>query len=347
MIDLRSDTVTRPTPEMRRAMAEADVGDDVYGEDPTVRRLQERVAELFGREAALLCPSGVMCNQVWLRILAPPGTEVLVEADAHVVNYEGGAGALLGGVQFRTVAGPDGLLDPQQVAAGIRADHFPLTPTSLVWLEQTHNRRGGTWYPLDGLRAIRAVCDDAGVALYLDGARVFNAAVASGTAPADYGGCVDALMCCLSKSLGAPVGSVMVGDADAIAEATVWRRRYGGAMRQAGVIAAAGLVALGRIDRLAEDHANARVLAEAAADVVPDGVDLQRSSTNIVYVEGVDAPAVCATLGEEGVLAGAMDARTVRLVTHPDVSAEDCRRAADALRTALAAVADVPAVGAT
>nr|MBA2530186.1 threonine aldolase family protein [Euzebyales bacterium] len=246
LIDLRSDTVTRPTPEMRRAMASAEVGDDVYGEDPTVVRLQERTAELFGREAALLCPSGVMCNQLWLRVLARPGTEVVVEADAHLVNYEGGAGALLGGVQFRTVGAHDGLLTAADVAGAVRGDHFPLTPTSLVCVEQTTNRRGGTVYPLAQLQAIREVCQEADLALYMDGARVFNAAVASGTALDAYGSAVDGLMCCMSKSLGAPVGSLMVGDADAVAEALVWRRRYGGAMRQAGVIAAAGLVALQR-----------------------------------------------------------------------------------------------------
>ncbi|MDP9405620.1 MAG: beta-eliminating lyase-related protein [Actinomycetota bacterium] len=341
-VDLRSDTVTRPTRAMRHAMAAAEVGDDVYGEDPTVLRLQERVAELFGRKAALLCPSGVMCNQLWLRVLARPGTEVLVEADAHLVNYEAGAGAVLGGVQFRTVAGRHGLLDPADVAANLRADIFPLTPTSLVCLEQTANRGGGTWYSLATMTVIQDACRSAGVALYLDGARVFNAAVASGTALADYGGAVDGLMCCLSKALGAPVGSVMIGDADAIAEATTWRRRYGGAMRQAGVIAAAGLVALDRIDRLAEDHANARLLAEAAAEIHPDGVDLARVATNIVYVEGVDAAAVCARLRSDGVLAGAMDATTVRLVTHPDVTASDCGRAADALRVALREVAGAP-----
>ena len=336
MIDLRSDTVTRPTAEMRRAMAAAEVGDDVYGEDPTVTALQERVADLFGREAALYCPSGVMCNQLWLRVLAPPGTEVVVEADSHVVNYEGGAGALLGGVQFRTVASRYGQLEAAEVAGAIRADHFPLTPTSLVWLEQTHNRRGGTYYSVGQLEGVRDVCRDAGVPLYLDGARIFNAAVGSGTDPKVYGTVATGLMCSLSKSLGAPVGSVMVGDADAIAEAVGWRRRYGGAMRQAGVIAAAGLVALDRIDRLAEDHANARVLAEAAAEVHPGGVDLPQVQTNIVYVEDVDAPAVARALLEKGVLAGAMDARTLRMVTHPDVSTDDCRTAADALRRALA-----------
>ena len=337
MIDLRSDTVTKPTPEMRRAMADAEVGDDVYGEDPTVIALQERVAGLFGHEAALLCPSGVMCNQVWMQVLPRRGTEVVIEADAHIVNYEGGAAALLAGVQFRTVPAAFGLLTAEQVAGALRPDLFPLTPTSLVCIEQTHNRRGGTYYGLDHLVELRKVTSEANVALYMDGARVFNASVASGVSPADYGAQVDGLMCCLSKALGAPIGSVMVGSTEALVEAAAWRRRYGGGMRQAGVIAAAGLVALDRIDRLAQDHANARLLAAAAAEVVPDSVDLAQVQTNIVYVENVDAPAVCAALKERGVLAGAMDLRTLRMVTHPDVSSSDCATAADHLRRVLAA----------
>jgi threonine aldolase len=335
-IDLRSDTVTRPTAAMRRAMTDAEVGDDVYGEDPTVLRLQEAAAERFGREAALYCPSGVMCNQLWLRVLGRPGTEVIVEADAHIVNYEAGAGALLGQVQFRTLPGRYGLLDPDDVADAIRPPVFPLTATSLVCIEQTHNRRGGTYYALEQLQRLRAVCDQAGVPLYMDGARVFNAAVASGTEPRAYGAAVDGLMFCVSKALGAPVGSLMVGDSDAIAEAGLWRRRYGGAMRQAGVIAAAGLVALEHmVDRLADDHANARLLAQAAAEVLPAAVDLAQVQTNIVYVERVDAAAVVAALAAEGVLAGAMDARTVRFVTHPDVSERQCLHAADVLRRVL------------
>jgi threonine aldolase len=335
-IDLRSDTVTKPTEAMRRAMAAAEVGDDVYGEDPTVNRLQDAAAERFGREAALYCPSGTMCNQLWLQVLGRPATEVLVEADAHIVNYEAGSGAVLGRVQFRTVAGARGVLDPRDVAAAIRPDRFPLTPTSLVCVEQTHNRGGGTYYSLDALAEIRKVCDDAGVALYMDGARVFNAAVAEGVDVSAYARLVDGLSFCTSKGLSAPVGSLMVGDADAIAQARLWRQRYGGGMRQAGVIAAAGLVALGEmVDRLAEDHANARTLADAAAEAHPEGVDLDQVVTNIVYVNEVDAGAVVAGLAERGVLAGAMDARTVRLVTHADVTAGDCRRAADALRAAL------------
>ncbi|HSK96546.1 MAG TPA: GntG family PLP-dependent aldolase, partial [Euzebyales bacterium] len=336
MIDLRSDTVTRPTPAMRRALADAEVGDDVYGEDPTVMRLQEAAAERFGMEAALLCPSGTMCNQLWLRVLASPGSEVVVEADAHIVNYEGGAGALLGGVQFRTVAGERGLLDPDDVAGALRADIFPLTPTALVCVEQTHNRGGGTYYALEWLAAVRAVVAGAGVPLYMDGARVFNAAVASGVDVSRYAATVDALSFCLSKGLGAPVGSLMVGAADAIAEARTWRRRYGGAMRQAGVIAAAGLVALEQmVDRLAEDHAHAAQLADVAAEVAPGHVDRAQVMTNMVYLDRVDAPRVITALREHGVLAGAMDAHTVRLVTHADVDADACRAAAGALRAVL------------
>jgi threonine aldolase len=337
VIDLRSDTVTRPSPAMRRAMADAEVGDDVYGEDPTVRRLEEVAAARFGRAAALYCPSGIMCNQLWLRVLGRPGTEVVVEADAHLVNYEGGAGALLGQVQFRTVPGVRGLLDPTDVAGAIRADAFPLTPTSLVCVEQTANRGGGTVYELERLAALRKVTADAGVALYCDGARIFNAAVATGTPPQAYAELVDGLMFCVSKALGAPVGSLMVGDAEAIDQAREWRRRYGGAMRQAGVLAAAGLVALEHgVERLAEDHAHARGLAEAAAEVRPDAVDLDAVQTNIVYLSGVGAAGLCSALRDEGVLAGAMDARTVRLVTHPDVSGEQARAAEEALRRVLA-----------
>lgn len=336
MIDLRSDTLTKPTAAMRAAMASAEVGDDVYGEDPTVARLEEAAAERFGREAALLCPSGVMSNQLWLRVLAPPGTEVIVENDSHVVNYEAGAGALLAGVQFRTLPGERGLLGPEAVVGALRPDAFPLTPTSVVWIEQTHNRRGGSVYPVERLRDLRRVTADAGVLLYMDGARVFNAAAAHDVDPAVYGGLVDALMCSLSKGLSAPIGSMMVGDADAIGEARAWRRRYGGGMRQAGVIAAAGLVALEQmVERLPEDHANARLLAEAASDACPAGA--VPCETNIVTIEDVDAPAVLEALRERGVLAGAIGPRAVRLVTHPDVSADDCRKAAEALRQSLSA----------
>ncbi len=334
LIDLRSDTVTKPTARMRSAMADAVVGDDVYGEDPTVTRLEEAAAERFGAQAALLCPSGTMCNQLWLRVLAPPGTEVVIESDAHIVNYEAGAGAMLGGVQFRTLAGQRGLLDPDDVVEALRPDVFPLTPTSLVCVENTHNRRGGSVYPVERLRALRKVTADAGVALYMDGARVLNAAAAHGVSPDTYGGLVDGLMFCVSKALSAPVGSLMVGTADGIAEAREWRRRYGGAMRQAGILAAAGLVALDEmVERLHEDHAHAQLLASAVADVHPAGIG--PVETNIVTIEDVDAPALVAGLATHGVLAGAMSPRTARLVTHPDVSGKDCERAAEAVRSHL------------
>jgi threonine aldolase len=342
VIDLRSDTVTKPTPAMRRAMAEAEVGDEVYREDPTVRRLEEEAAALLGREAALYCPTGVMCNQIWLRLLAAPGTEVVIEGDSHLVNYEAGAGALLAGVQFRTLPPQDparrGILAAAQVQAALKPDVFPLTPTTLVWIENTHNRGGGSCYTLEEVRALRAVTRDAGVRLYMDAARVFNAATATGVAAADYAAEVDGLMFCLSKGLGAPVGSLMVGDRDQIEAALVWRQRYGGGMRQAGVIAAAGLVALrDGIDRLAEDHEHAQLLAHAAAEIHPGGIDPSRVQTNIVSIEDVDAPRVIAALRERGVLAGPMDPRTVRLVTHRDVSRAEVEQAADALRAALAA----------
>ena len=340
MIDLRSDTVTRPSPAMRRAMAEAEVGDDVYGEDPTVRRLEAAAAEVCGKQAALLCPSGVMANLLALLTLARRGTEVVVEADAHLVNYEAGAGALFAAAQFRTVPAPAGRLDADLVGAAIRPDAFPLTPTSLVCVEQTHNRRGGTVTPVPQLAAIHAVTRQAGLPLYADGARIFNAAEALGTTVAAIAEHVDALMFSLSKGLGGPVGSLLVGDGAMIAEARTWRRRVGGAMRQAGVIAAAGLVALEEGPRhLAADHAHARALAQAAHEVLGDVVDLSQVETNIVTVEGVDAAAAVAALRNRGVLAGAMDPRTLRLVTHRDVDEDATATAVTALKDALGAVA--------
>lgn len=331
VVDLRSDTVTRPTPGMRRAMAGAEVGDDVYGEDPSVNALQEEVAALFGREAALYLPTGTMANQVALRVYARPATEVIIEADAHIVNYEGGAGAALAGVQFRTLPTADGLLDPTQVEAAVRPDAYHLTPTSLIAAEQTHNRRGGTVYPTERLRGLRRVADRHGVGLYIDGARILNAAAATGEKPSTYGELADALMLSLSKGLGAPVGSVLVGDADQISAAREWRRRYGGGMRQAGIIAAAGLYAVRRhVDRLAEDHANAGRLAELIAADHPGAVDREQVQTNMVYVHTgrTDAAALAGELAGDGVLVNALGPSTLRLVTHLDVDRDGCERAA-------------------
>ncbi|MDX1619413.1 MAG: GntG family PLP-dependent aldolase [Nitriliruptorales bacterium] len=337
-IDLRSDTVTKPTDGMRRAMADAEVGDDQYGEDPTVNRLQERAAELFGREAALLVPSGVMGNIIAMRTWAAPGTEVIVEDNAHLVAYEAGASAMMAGVQFRTLPGLRGQLVVEQVEAALRPVTFPYTANSAVSIENTTNRAGGTVYPIEAVRELRALAAERELRFYMDGARVLNAVVASGTSAADYGTAVDGLCFCLSKGLGAPVGSVLVGDADAIADAHGWRRRLGGAMRQAGIIAAAGLYALEHhVDRLADDHANARRLAEVVADAVPAAVDPDEVETNIVYIDTGDEPAaeIAERLSDDGILIGAMGATSLRAVTHLDVDRDDCETAAAAIATAL------------
>ncbi|MBW3561406.1 MAG: aminotransferase class I/II-fold pyridoxal phosphate-dependent enzyme [Actinobacteria bacterium] len=339
LVDLRSDTVTHPSEEMRRAMGAAEVGDDVLGDDPTVNRLQDLAAERFGREAALFTPSGVMANVIGLRTWGAPATEAIIEADAHMVNYEDGAGALFAGVQWRTIATDDGLLAPDVVDTSIRPDAYHLTPTSLVAVEQSHNRKGGTVYPLAELERIADVVQQHGIRLYMDGARVFNAAAAAHVDVAVYGALVDGLMFSLSKGLGAPVGSVIVGDADDIAVARRWRRRLGGAMRQAGVVAAAGIHALQHnVDRLAEDHANARAMAETIAEADPRAVDLAQVQTNMIYVGtgDVDAEDLAAQLGDDGILVIAFDASTIRLVTHLDVDEKGCRRAAEAIARALA-----------
>lgn len=339
VVDLRSDTVTQPSEAMRRTMADAEVGDDVLGDDPTVNRLQEVAAERFGREAALFTPSGVMANQLALRTWAAPATEVIIEADGHMVNYEDGAGALFGGVQYRTIPTGDGLLDPEVVDASIRPDAYHLTPTSMVAVEQSHNRRGGTVYPLAQLERIAEVAGQHEVALYMDGARVFNAATAAGVEPSVYGALVDGLMFSLSKGLGAPVGSVLVGDAEAIAVARRWRRRFGGAMRQAGVVAAAGLYALEHhVERLADDHANARLMTETIRETAPEAVDPGQVQTNMVYVDTgeVDAQKLTEDLAADGILVLAVTGSMMRLVTHLDVDEKGCRRAAEAIARALA-----------
>lgn len=339
VVDLRSDTVTRPTDAMRDVMAGAEVGDDVLGDDPTVNRLQERAAEIFDREAALFTPSGIMANQLALRVLADHATEVVIEADAHIVNYEAGAGAALAGVQFRTVVGDRGRLDPADVAEAIRPDAYHLTPTSLITVEQSHNRHGGTVYALRQLEDIAALARRHHVNLYLDGARVFNAAAATGVEPAVYGRLVDGLMFSLSKGLGAPIGSVLVADAEHIDVARTWRQRHGGAMRQAGIIAAAGLYALDHhVERLTEDHINATMIAETIAEADPDAVDLDAVQTNMVYVHtgAVDARELAEDCADEGILFDPFGPDTIRLVTHLDVDRAGCRRAADTIAAALA-----------
>jgi threonine aldolase len=327
VIDLRSDTVTKPTPSMRRAMAEAEVGDDVYGEDPTVRALEERVASLFGHEAAVFTPTGSMANVLAVAALVAPGQEVLCESRAHIVRAELGAHGAYTGITSRTWVHPDGQIDLptiQDLYAPDMGTYF--VRTRAVSVENTHNFAGGTVLPIEDLRALRTWADEVGCAVHLDGARIWNAHVATGVPLAEYGAIADTMAVCLSKGLGAPVGSLMLGPADVVAEARVRRKRMGGGMRQVGILAAAGLHALDHhLERLAEDHANARLVAERC------GVDPEGVPTNIVVLDVPDAPAVVAATAERGVRIGAVGPRRVRLLTHLDVSREQAEQAAGVL----------------
>ncbi|RKN50821.1 threonine aldolase family protein [Micromonospora endolithica] len=339
VIDLRSDTVTRPTAGMRAAMAAAEVGDDVYGEDPTVNALEAEVAALFGHEAALFAPTGSMANQIALQLVVPPAHELLCDADAHVVTYEIGAAAAYGGISSRTWPAVGADVDPDVVAAMIRPDGYWAVPTRAIAVEQTHNRGGGGVIPLATLRELRRVADEAQVALHCDGARIWHAHVADGVPLAEYGALFDTLSVCLSKGLGAPVGSLVVGSAEKIERARFVRKRMGGGMRQAGVLAAAGRYALAHhIDRLAADHAKAARLAEAIA---PFGVLATTVRTNLVPLDltkaPLDAHALAAAARARGVLVSVLGPRTARLVTHMDVDDDAVDRAADALTTILRA----------
>jgi threonine aldolase len=340
-IDLRSDTVTLPTDEMYAAMARAPLGDDVMGEDPTVRRLEEAAAARLGKEAGLFLPSGTMANLAALMAHTRRGDEVILEAESHIFYYEAGGLAVAGALMPRTLRGVRGALTPEQVADAIRPDdvHFPRT--GLVCLENTHNRAGGTVLSVEQTQAVCAVAHAAGVPVHLDGARLFNAALALGVDAADLAAPVDSVMFSLSKGLSAPVGSMLVGSQAFIAAARRARKLLGGGMRQAGVLAAAGLVALERmVDRLAEDHAHARLLAERLAEVPGIAIDLATVQTNIVNFRtepcGLEAAAFTARLRERGVLAGARDRWTIRLVTHRHITAADVEAAAAAVRAVAA-----------
>jgi threonine aldolase len=342
MIDLRSDTVTRPTPEMRRAMAEAEVGDDVFGDDPTVNELQELAADMLGKEAGLFVPTGSMGNQVALGSLARPGDEVVCEAGAHFLHYEGGSVAAHLGLVARPLPGVNGVISESQVEAAIRpgSEHNPRT--AVVAIENTHNSAGGRVFPLETAQAIARVCRERGASVHLDGARLFNAQAATGARAAEWAACADTVTFCFSKGLGAPIGSMVVGSRDVIAEARRLRKRLGGGMRQVGVIAAAARVALtSGVDRLAEDHANARRLAEGFAEIHPDAVDLAAVETNMVYVNlgplGMTSQQVSEAMRKEGVITLALAPGSMRLVTHRDVSGEDVETALKAFRKVLAA----------
>lgn len=331
MIDLRSDTLTRPTAAMRRAMAEAEVGDDVYGEDPTVIALEERVAGLFGHEAALFTPTGSMANVLAVAALVSPGQEVLCESRAHIVRAELGAHAALTGVTTRTWVEPDGQIDLPTVRDLYAPDMGTyFVRTAAVSVENTHNFAGGTVLPLQDLQSLRAWADEVGCAVHLDGARIWNAHVATGTPLASYGAVADTMAVCLSKGLGAPIGSLVLGSSDHIAGARIRRKRMGGGMRQVGILAAAGLHALDHhVDRMAEDHAHARLIAERC------GLDPESVPTNIVVVDVPDAPAFVARAAEQGVRVGAVGPRRVRLLTHLDVSREQAEVAGRVLASLL------------
>jgi threonine aldolase len=341
LIDLRSDTVTKPTPGMREAMARAEVGDDVYGEDPTVNRLQERVAALLGKEAALFVPSGTMANQVALGTLTRPGDEIICDAGAHCISFESGALAALWGVQARTIPAERGLLDPAAIEAMIRPPMDVFPRTRLVEIENTHNRGGGAVYSLERVRAVAEVARRRGLHLYLDGARLWNASAASGTPPDAYAREATLVSVCLSKGLGTPAGSLVCGPKDLVADARRLRKRLGGAMRQSGVLAAAGLYALDHnLARLPEDHENARRLAEGLG-ALPGASVLFPVETNLVFVAfpGRSGGDISQRLAKEGVLANPEGSRpdTLRFLTHLDVSRADVDEAVRRAGRALAA----------
>lgn len=331
IVDLRSDTVTKPTDEMRIAMAQADVGDDVYGEDPTVIKLESLAAEMVGKEAALFVPSGTMGNQVCVMTHTQRGDEVIVEAESHIYYYEVGAMAVLSGVQARTVRGVRGVMDPDDVRRAIRDKNIHFPRTSLVTLENTHNRGGGKVLPLENMKAIYEIAKEHGLNVHLDGARIFNAQVATGIPAKEYCAYADSVMFCLSKGLAAPVGSIVAGSREFIERARKNRKMLGGGMRQAGVLAAAGIVALTKmVDRLAEDHDNAKLLAIELAKM-GYGVDPDHVETNMVMVSTdplhMDAGTLVRKMHERGVLFNAVSSSTVRLVTHKDISRDDVFRA--------------------
>ncbi len=336
VVDLRSDTVTRPSPAMREAMATAVVGDDVFDDDPTVHALQDQVAALCGKERGLFVPSGTMGNQLALRSLTAPGDEVLVERECHIFNYEAGAPAALSGVQLHPLAGVRGALAPAQVEAAVRRPDSHHPPTRLLCLENTHNRAGGAVIPLPALAAAANAARGRGLAVHLDGARLWNAAAATGTPLAAWAEPFDTVMMCFSKGLGAPIGSILVGEAAVLERARRFRKMFGGGMRQVGVLAAAARFALDHHrDRLADDHRRARRLAELAARAPGLSADPAGVETNIVLIQveepSWDAPGVVAALAARGIRLVPFDVRTIRAVTHLDVDDAAIERAGAAL----------------
>lgn len=332
IVDLRSDTVTKPSPGMRKAMADAEVGDDVYGDDPTVNLLQERVAELLGKEAAIYVPSGSMANQISINTHTRPGDEIIAHKMSHFYLYEGGAAAGLAGCSMRLLPGDRGLFSADDLRAAIRPTDVHNPQSRLVVVENTQNRGGGTIWPIDQIAAISEAADELGLKKHLDGARLMNACVATGVKPAAYAQHFDTVSMCFSKGLGAPVGSAVAGTRETITRVHRFRKMYGGAMRQVGIIAAGALYALEHnVERLAEDHANAKRLAVALAEMKGVTINPAEVETNIVYFD-VDparttAKALCAAARDQGVWISPVTPQRVRAVTHLDVSSEDIERA--------------------
>jgi threonine aldolase len=337
VIDLRSDTVTRPTAAMRAAMQAAELGDDVFHEDPTVNRLEERVAAVLGKEAALFVPSGTMSNQICIKAHTQPGDELICDANCHVYNYEAGGPAVLSSVMCRTIDGDCGVIDVTQLEGKVRPNNDHLVRTRLVCLENTHNRGGGKVYPLEKVQAISAWTRQNGLILHLDGARLWNAVVATGVPAKTWASFCDSVSVCFSKGLGAPVGSALAGPREFVTKARRIRKLFGGGMRQAGVLAAAALYALEHhVNRLADDHRNARLLAQAVADTPGLRLTPPEVDTNILIVE-VDpdlgtGQQVADALKARGVLVIATAPRTIRAVTHLDVSAAQAEKAAELVR---------------
>jgi threonine aldolase len=329
VVDLRSDTVTKPTPAMRAAMLDAEVGDDVYGEDPTVAALEEKVAGLFGFPTALFVPTGVMANHIAIRTLVGPGEELVCDADAHIAAHEDGGLAWHGGIQLRTALNERGLFTPETLRQLIRPRLPHTLATAAIELENTHNRGGGSVYSSATLEQIKELAAEYDIPVHIDGARIWNAHVATGTPLRDYGAVADTLSVCLSKGLGAPVGSLLLIKEQERERAVAMRHRLGGGWRQAGILAAAGIYALDHhIERLADDHANAKLLAQTLRT---QGLPAREPETNIVLVDVPDAPARAKSARDHGVLVSAFGPTTLRLVTHLDVGEKDCLRAAEVL----------------
>ncbi len=331
-IDLRSDTVTRPSTAMREAIANAEVGDDVFGDDPTVNRLEKITAELLGKEAGLFVPTGTMGNQVAIKTLSVPGDEIICEEGCHIFNYEAAAGAVVSGLLFHVVRGVRGILTAADLATLIRSGDLHSPKTAIIAIENTHNRAGGTIYPIEVMQSIRQLADEQRVMVHLDGARLWNAHIATGIPLADYTQCADSVTVCYSKGLGAPIGSCLVGDRDFITEARRNRKMFGGGMRQVGILAAAAIYALeNNVQRLVEDHENAWYLAESLSEIEGVYIDLDSVQTNIVVMDiagaGREVPDVIYALREKGVLAVAFGRNKIRCVTHLDVNREEVRDA--------------------